>query len=77
MMKQLVRITMHKQHRHPVELMGYALILLVLLGFLCVGYFVTNSQEAASLDKFLRLIALLGIVLFGLGRWVLKPSRPK
>jgi hypothetical protein len=68
---------MHKLHQHAVELMGYAVILLVLVGFLFVGHFVTNSQEAAGLDEFLHLIALLGIVLFGLGRWALKPSKLK
>jgi uncharacterized membrane protein YphA (DoxX/SURF4 family) len=67
---------MHWQYSHVVERMGYALVLLVLVGFLFVGQFVPNS-EADILEQLLRLFALLGIVLFGLGRWVLKPPHAK
>ena len=62
---------MHWQYGYMVERAGYAVVLLVLVGFLLVGQFVPNP-EAAVLEQFLRLFALFGIVLFGLGRWVLK-----
>ena len=62
---------MHWQYSYMVERAGYAVVLLVLVGFLLVGQFVPNP-EAAVLEQFLRLFALFGIVLFGLGRWVLK-----
>jgi len=62
---------MHWQYSYMVERTGYAVVLLVLVGFLLVGQFVPNP-EAAVLEQCLRLFALFGIVLFGLGRWVLK-----
>ena len=67
---------MHWQHSHVVERIGYAAVLLVLVGFLFVGQFIPNP-EAAILEQLLRLFALLGIVLFGLGRWVLKSPHSK
>lgn len=67
---------MHWQYSYVVERIGYALVLLVLVGFLLVGQFISNS-EADILEQLLRLLALLGIVLFGLGRWVLKPPHSK
>jgi uncharacterized membrane protein YphA (DoxX/SURF4 family) len=67
---------MHWQYSHVVERIGYGLVLLVLVGFLLVGQFVPNS-EADILEQLLRLLALLGIVLFGLGRWVLKSPHAK
>lgn len=67
---------MHWQYSYVVERIGYALVLLVLVGFLLVGQFISNS-EADILEQLLRLFALLGIVLFGLGRWVLKPPHSK
>jgi uncharacterized membrane protein YphA (DoxX/SURF4 family) len=65
-----------RKQPHRIELTGYMVVLLVLVGFLFVGYFIPNP-EAALFDQILRLIALLGIVLFGLGRWVLRPSSSK
>ncbi len=67
---------MHWQYSYVVERIGYALVLLVLVGFLLVGQFISSS-EADILEQLLRLLALLGIVLFGLGRWVLKPPHSK
>jgi len=67
---------MRWQHSHVVERIGYAAILLVLVGFLLVGQFIPDPA-AAIFDQFLRLFALLGIALFALGRWVLKPPHSK
>jgi uncharacterized membrane protein YphA (DoxX/SURF4 family) len=67
---------MHWQYSYVVERIGYVLVLLVLVGFLLVGQFVPNS-EANILEQLLRLFALFGIALFGLGRWVLKPPPSK
>lgn len=67
---------MHWQYSHFVERTGYAVVLLVLVGFLLVGRFIPDP-EAATLEQFLQLFALFGIVLFALGRWVLKPPHSK
>lgn len=63
--------TMRKPHRHAVEQTGYGVVFLVLVGFLLVGYFVPNP-EAILLDQLLQLFALLGIILVGLGRSILR-----
>jgi hypothetical protein len=70
------RLAARKPRWHVVELIGYLLLLLVLVGFPLVGHFVPNP-EATILDTLLRMSALLGLALFGLGRWVLRPRRPK
>jgi len=65
---------MHKWRRHPVEVIGYVVVLLVLVGFVLVGLYVPNPP-AGTLDTFLCMLALLGVVLFALGHWVLKKPR--
>jgi hypothetical protein len=67
---------MHWQYSYVIERMGYAAVLLVLVGFLLVGQFIPGP-EAATLDQLLQLFALFGVVLFGFGRWGLQPPRSR
>lgn len=67
---------MYWHYSHVIERMGYTLVLLVLVGFLLVGQYVPNA-ETDIFELLLRLFALLGMVLFALGRWVLKPPYTK
>ncbi len=67
---------MHWQYSYVVERAGYAVVLLVLVSFLLVGQFVPDPQ-AIIFDQFLQLFALFGVVLFGLGRWVLKSAHSR
>jgi hypothetical protein len=57
--------------RHPIEIAGCMTIILALVCFLVVGYFVPNP-EAVVLDRLVSVLALLGVILFGLGHWVLR-----
>ena len=68
---QVTKDHKRKPHLHAVELTGYGVVLLVLVGFLLVGQFVP-TPEAVLLDHLLQLLALLGIGLVGLGRSVLR-----
>lgn len=58
---------MLREHRHPMEVTGYVVVLLVLVGFLLVGVFVP-TPEARAFDAVLTLLSLLALTLFVLGR---------
>jgi hypothetical protein len=64
---QVTKDHKRKPYRHVVELTGYGVMLLLLVGFLLVGQFVP-TPEAVLLDHLLELLALPGIGLIGLGR---------
>ena len=60
--------------RHPIEIAGCMTSILALVGFLVIGLFVPNP-EAVVLDRLVTMFELLGVLLFGLGHWVLRKPR--
>ena len=58
-------------HRHPLEIAGCMTIILALVGFLVVGRFVPNPA-AVVVDRIVTVFALLAVILFGLGHWILR-----
>jgi len=62
------------RYRHSSEIVGCMTIMLAIVGFLAIGLFVPKSA-AGVLDQLVTLFALLGVILFGLGHWVLRKPR--
>jgi hypothetical protein len=62
---------MPKDRRHPIEVAGYTVVVLVLLGFLLVGVFLPTPQ-ARAFDAVLTLLTLFALTVVVLGRWVFR-----